>query len=143
MKVCCQHNDRVGQDVCRICTGKEGLSGEFGGKRREQTQSMLMAASCMGECGIKFSYSHSLDFPARDVNPPLIAFKISRCKFLHEPVDLLGLSGEPKALQESPQRRNKVFALEVHLIHVGVHHLFIEMIIISEEFSHLSLGEQK
>ena len=78
-----------------------------------------------------------------DENSPLIAFKISCCKFLHEPVNFLGLSGEPKALQEHPQRRNKVFALEVHLIHVGVHHLFIETVIIPEEFSHLSLREQK
>lgn len=78
-----------------------------------------------------------------DENSPLIAFEISCGKFLHEPVNLLGLSGEPKALQEHPQRRNKVFALEVHLIHVGVHHLFIETVIIPKEFSHLSLREQK
>lgn len=84
---------------------------------------------------IKFCYSR--------VNPPLIAFKISRCKLLHEPVDLLGLSGQPKALQERPQCGDKVFALEVHLVHVCVHHLFIETIVISEEFSHLSLGEQR
>lgn len=37
-----------------------------------------------------------------DENSPLIAFEISCCEFFHKPVDLLGLSGEPKALQEHP-----------------------------------------
>lgn len=73
-------------------------------------------------------------------NSPLVAFQISGGKFLHEPVYLLGFSGEPEALQEHPQRRDKVFALEVHLIHVGVHHLFIEAVVIPQEFSHLSLN---
>lgn len=77
-----------------------------------------------------------------DVNPPLIAFKISCCKFLHEPVNLLGLSREPKAFQEHPQCRHKVFALKVHLIHVGVHHLFIETVVIPEEFPNLSLRKR-
>ena len=63
-------------------------------------------------------------------NTPLIALQISCCELLHEPVDLLGLSGEPEALQERPQSRNKVFTQEVHLIHIGVHHLFIETVII-------------
>lgn len=80
--------------------------------------------------------------PTGDSNSPLIAFEISRCKFLHQPVNLLGLPRESKALQEHPQRRHKVFALKVHLIHVGIHHLFIETVIISEEFSYLSLREQ-
>lgn len=80
--------------------------------------------------------------PTGDSNSPLIAFKISCCKFLHQPVNLLGLPRESKALQEHPQRRHKVFALKVHLIHVGIHHLFIETVIIPEEFSHLSLREQ-
>lgn len=74
---------------------------------------------------------------------PLVAFQVSRCEFLHEPVDLLRLAGEPEALQEHPQSRNEVFALEVHLIHVGVHHLFVEAVVISEKFSHLSLTEQR
>lgn len=33
--------------------------------------------------------------------------------------------------------------MEVHLIHVGVHNLFIETIIIPEELSHLGLRERK
>lgn len=73
-------------------------------------------------------------------NSPLVAFQISGGKFLHEPVYLLGFAGEPEALQEHPQRRDKVFALEVHLIHVGVHHLLVEAVVIPEEFPHLSLN---
>lgn len=73
-------------------------------------------------------------------NSPLVAFQVSGGKLLHEPVYLLGFSGEPEALQENPQRRDKVFALEVHLIHVGVHHLFIEAVVVPQEFSHLSLS---
>lgn len=76
----------------------------------------------------------------RGRNSPLVAFQISGGKFLHEPVYLLGFSWEPETLQEHPQRRDKVFALEVHLIHVGVHHLFIEAVVIPQEFSHLSLN---
>lgn len=77
------------------------------------------------------------------LDSPLVAFQVSGCKFLHEPVDLLRLAWEPKALQEDPQCRNEIFALEVHLIHVGVHHLFVEAVVIPEKLSHLSLKEQR
>lgn len=82
------------------------------------------------------------DLPETDANSPLIAFKISRCEFLHKPVNFLGFSRKSKALQKHPQCGNKVFALEIHLIYVGIHHFFIEPVIIPEELSHLSLRKE-
>lgn len=125
---------------------QRGFAWRIEGKRRVGRERMHIniTACCMWALQkIQFSYLHSRDLPARDAHSPLIAFKVSCCKFLHEPVNFLGLSGEPKALQEHSQCRNKIFALEVHLINVGVHHLLIEAVIIPEEFSHLSLREQK
>ena len=47
VKVCCQHNDRVGQDVCGVSAGKEGLPGKLKGRGGNRKQRILIAASCM------------------------------------------------------------------------------------------------
>lgn len=118
-----QHDDGVGEHVRRVGAGEQGLSG--GARVESETLVGFGSQTAAGR------------------NSPLVAFQVSGGKFLHEPVYLLGFSGEPEALQEHPQRRDKVFALEVHLIHVGVHHLFIEAVVIPQEFSHLSLEEEQ
>lgn len=126
MEVRRQHDDGVGKDVRRVGAGKQGLSG--GARVEGETRDAWQGRQRFGSQR------------AAGINSPLVAFQISGGKFLHEPVYLLGFSGEPEALQENPQCRDKVFALEVHLIHVGVHHLFIEAVVIPQEFSHLSLN---
>jgi len=70
---------------------------------------------------------------------PLVALQVSGSKLLHQPVDLLGLAGQPEAFQEHPERRDKVPAAEVQLVHVAVHHLDVELDVLAQELAHLSL----
>lgn len=52
VKVCCQHNDWVGKDVCRVSAGKEGLSG----KSQRNADSVLTSNLNVREaCKTKFS----------------------------------------------------------------------------------------
>lgn len=73
---------------------------------------------------------------------PLVAFEVPSSELLHQPVDLLRLPRQPETFQEGPQGRNKVSATEVQLVHVAVHHLFVELVVLSEELSDLRLSEQ-
>lgn len=70
---------------------------------------------------------------------PLIALQIACSKLLHEPIDFLGLARQPEAFEERTQRRHKVFAAEIQLIHIAVHYLLIKLGILTEELPNLSL----
>lgn len=74
---------------------------------------------------------------------PLIALQVACCKLLHEPINLLRLPGQPEAFEESAQRRHKVLATEVQLVHVAVHHLFIEFSVLTKKLPNLSLNEKR
>lgn len=74
---------------------------------------------------------------------PLVTLQISGSKLLHEPVNFLGLSGEPEALQESPQSRDKVPATEVQLVHIAVHHLLVETHVLPQVLPHLGLERRE
>lgn len=71
---------------------------------------------------------------------PLVTFQVACSKLLHEPVDLLGLPRQPEAFQENPQSGNKVPPTEVQLVHVAVHHLFVELGVLPQELAHLRLS---
>lgn len=73
------------------------------------------------------------------VELPLVALNVSGSKLLHQPVDLLGLAGQTETLQEYPQGRDKVFATEIQLIHVGIHHFLVKLAAFPKEFPYLSL----
>lgn len=73
---------------------------------------------------------------------PLVAFKKPSSKLLHEPVDLLGLTRQPEALQEGSESRHKVPLTEVQPVHVAVHHFLVEFGIFAEELPDLRLRTQ-
>lgn len=70
---------------------------------------------------------------------PLVALQVAGGELLHQPVDLLRLAGEPEALQEGPESRDKVPPTEVQLVHVAVHHLLVELDVLAQELPHLGL----
>lgn len=70
---------------------------------------------------------------------PLVTFKVASGKLLHQPVDLLGLPRQPETLQEGSEGRDEVPSAEVQLVHVAVHHLYVEFVVLAQELSHLRL----
>lgn len=74
---------------------------------------------------------------------PLVTLQVSSSKLLHQPVDLLGLSRQPEAFQKRSERRHKVPPTEVQLVHVTVHHLFVELDVLSQKLSHLGLWKYR
>lgn len=80
-----------------------------------------------------------LFFTHRGEALPLVTLQVPSSELLHQPVDLLGLSRQPEALQKGSERRDKVPPAEVQLVHVTVHHLFVELDVLSKKLSHLGL----
>ncbi len=74
---------------------------------------------------------------------PLVALQVSSSKLLHQPVNLLGLTRQPEAFQERPECRDKVPPTKVQLVHVGVHHFFVELDVLAQKLSHLGLWTQR
>lgn len=126
MQVCGEHDDGICQHVRSVCTGKQGLSAKI-------------------NTNFKIKKKHLFKPWFRELRwlLPLVAFQVASGELFHQPVDLLRLPRQPEALQERPQGRNEVTAAEVQLVHVAVHHLFVELAVLSEELSDLRLSEQK
>ena len=74
---------------------------------------------------------------------PLVALQVSSSELLHQPVDLLSLPRQPEAFQERSERRDKVPPTEVQLVHVAVHHLYVELDVLTQVLSHLGLWTHK
>lgn len=70
---------------------------------------------------------------------PLVALQVPSGELLHQPVDLLCFTGQPEAFQEGPERRDEVPSAKVQLVHVAVHHFFVELDVLTQELTHLGL----
>lgn len=73
---------------------------------------------------------------------PLVALQVASSKLLHQPVDLLRFTGQPEAFQEGSECRDEVPSAKVQLVHVAVHHFFVELDVLTQELAHLGLWMQ-
>ena len=68
--------------------------------------------------------------------------KTNRRAHLHDAIDLLGLAGEPEALEKHAQRRQQIDAVEVERPHVLVQHRLVELLVLAQELADLLLVQQ-
>mmetsp|Transcript_1413 Transcript_1413/g.4076 ORF Transcript_1413/g.4076 Transcript_1413/m.4076 type:complete len:277 (+) Transcript_1413:2600-3430(+) len=85
---------------------------------------------------------HVADIGAlEDLREGGVAEKVALRKLLHQAVDLLGLPREAEVRQEAPDGVIKLVASKVHGVHVGMHHLEVEVLALAKVITNHGLVE--